>query len=258
MRYLLCLLLLAQGCALTKEKVGDYVTEAALASVEHKIDQELAKRDLSIAETKALADKNQDGKVTKGEVMTLAKDMAKDLVDVKLSAWEAQNNAKLAEAQQRLVDRFTAEGKERREEQKKELEEKLSAVVQAKEKERAQFEEKVRQGTATVEDLKKYEADVRKQAEDIAKAQAELRKHDDFKQDAWDYFKALFGAIALYLIKQVWGARKHGETKAAIAEQKKEMEAQKERLEFLEKLTQKDLNQNGHIGAPPPAPDPAA
>jgi hypothetical protein len=256
MRRLLILLLLAtQGCALAKEKVGDYVTEAAIQSVEQKIDKELHKRDLSIAEAKALADRNQDGKVTKGEVMTLAKDMAKDYVDIKVTAWEAENKAKLAESQQKLLDRFTAEGRAERAEQKKEMEAKLDLLNKSQAKRDEEFLEKAKAGTLTKEDVAQYEKDLKAHSELLAKQKKDIEDHANWKKDSWDYFKALFGAIIAYLLKQVWGAKKHGATQASLAEMKKEQEAQRERQDFLERLTQRDLNQNGHIGTPPVPPE---
>ena len=121
MRYLICLLVLAQGCTLAKEKVGDYVTEAAIASVERKIDKELHKRDLSLAKLKEVADLDKDGKVTKAEVITTAQEMAKDYVEIKMAGWESKQEVKFSKATQKLTDRFSKEGRVRREEQRQEL-----------------------------------------------------------------------------------------------------------------------------------------
>jgi len=243
-RLLLCALLLAQGCAVAKEKVGDYVTEAALASVERKLDKKLAKRDLSIAEAKFIADKNKDGQVTKAEVITTAKDMARDYVDIKLAAFEDKKKAEFEKASQKLKDRFTEEGKRQRAEQEAAFKSEIERLKSEKNKERDELLVKIKEGKATPQDFTKYEESLREHNKRIEDQQAALDRHNDFKSDVWDLFKALGGLILAYFMKQIWGAKKHGDTKAEIAEQRA-------RLAFLEKLTGTDLNQNGYIGNGP-------
>jgi hypothetical protein len=77
------LALLLQGCAWTKEKVGDYVTTAAAESMVRRIDAELHKRDLSLAELKHAADLNDDGALTKDEIIQTAKLGLGDYLDLR-------------------------------------------------------------------------------------------------------------------------------------------------------------------------------
>jgi hypothetical protein len=253
-RYLLVFLLFSSGCAWTKEKVGSYVTEAVVQDLEHRLDKELAKRDLSLAELRHIADTNKDGKVSKAEVMQTAKDVAGDLITLKVDALKAEKKAEWQEAKQNLLDRVTADGRRRREEERERTTENLSALRREREAKEAEMQQKIAQGTATPEDLAQHKAAQAEYAAKIKAQEDKLAEQGSLWSEVWLAIKALVAAMVLglvsYLGKQWRGAGKHAETKAEIARTQ-------ERQAAMEKFFGVDLNKNGVVGAPGPVAPPA-
>lgn len=253
MRFFIVCLLLCSGCALTKEKVGDYVTEAAMESVQRKIDEKLAVHGLSLAKVKALADQNKDGRVTKSEVIETAKALAKDYVTLKVDTMEAKSRAQFAEETKRMMASISADGRRRREEERRERQEQITRLEKDRAREKKEFLEKVATGKLTPEDLKKYEESLAGYDEKIKTQREELEAEQ--KSNFWAWLWSSLSFLFFYLIKQWWGAGKYGQTKADLAEAKAETakvraETAKtnERISFLERISGRDLNRNGIIG----------
>lgn len=230
------------GCSFLKDKTGEYVTEAVVESLEQKFDERLKQRDLSIAELKKVVDENADGQITQAEVVTTAKEMAMDYVSLRLEGFEAKKKAELTEATQRLIERFTADGRQRQEEEKQALLAEVSRLEREHKESQETFALRMRAGLVTPDEFNEFKTAQAAHEDKLNETKAELAAQS--KSSLWELILSLAGLMVAYLLKQVWGASKHGETKAALARTET-------RIDFLEKLTGRDLDQNGLIGGEP-------
>lgn len=95
---LFALTILMTGCASLKDKTGEFVTEAVQDRIISKVDELLARRNLTLTEIQQILDQDGSNEIDSAEVLTFVKDLSKDymllegkeLVDRKLA--ELQNN----------------------------------------------------------------------------------------------------------------------------------------------------------------------
>lgn len=90
------------GCSALKERAGDYVSEALIQNIEHRVDGLLSKRGLSVSEIKEILDSDQNQSIDKKELVDVAKETTKDVVMLEarrlVEAQIAENTQKLASA----------------------------------------------------------------------------------------------------------------------------------------------------------------
>jgi len=67
------------GCGAFKEQTGEFVTEAVVEHITQKVDDLLEKRGLSVAEIKTVLDDNGDQAIDRREILTSARETAKDV-----------------------------------------------------------------------------------------------------------------------------------------------------------------------------------
>lgn len=102
------------GCALFKDKTGEFVSEAVVDHIAEKIDQRLDRRGLSISQIKSITDLNDDGKVDMDELRTTARAAGREVALAESERWRRESREEWDQATKKFItidENTTVKGK---------------------------------------------------------------------------------------------------------------------------------------------------